>query len=101
MTLKNEMLQLTHIHPHWHLRTQGVNEHVDGQHPQILIEPAIVSAGRVGSRGHNSTRRDPSEFKLVEQSHNLIIIKVMEGAPTVSSQATTVRDALPQLPPVS
>lgn len=68
---QNAPLQLSDIHPHWHLRTHGVLEPFISQAPQIVFEPDVVSSLRGRPNGRqalSSTRRNPSLFELVEQS---------------------------------
>ncbi len=59
-TLQDEPLLLTHFHSHWHLKREG--------NPQLLLEPRqlIEPKGAQSSVPRSSTKREPSQFEVVE-----------------------------------
>jgi hypothetical protein len=57
---QNQVLQLEHFHPHWHLNRDGT--------PQFLLEPRqrIDPVSITSTIPRSSTRREPSGFEAVE-----------------------------------
>ena len=56
--LQGEALLLSHFHPHWHLKREGA--------PQLLLEPRQLIEPRGGAVPKSSTKREPSQFEVVE-----------------------------------